>query len=650
MRLAYCGHSHHRITGSTRFLLEALRSRAEVEEHWLDHWRTGARFDPAPLLHAGYDGIVVCQLEDVALQLAAAGLANLTFFPMYDSCHAAGDSYWRRMGDAKVVCFSSTLHARLQRLGLRTRFVRYFPEVPASRARAGPALAGYFWQRRQDVTWSSIRALVGDATFDLFTLHEAIDPSGGAFVRPSEEEVRRHRIRTTRWFADPDQAAADLLRHNVYFAPRLREGIGMSFLEAMALGFLVVAPDRPTMNEYIVSGVNGLLYDPERPRPLDLSAAPAMGERARQHVALGRQAWCRSLPALLDLVEAPNRDVAIQAPLEALDPQTLAWGGSRRRPLPPPGGSAAGRRPVRRPAITVGIVAQGRAEGLEETLGTVLRQELPDVEILGLAHGPGQAAADGLRRLGPWLDGWRSEPALGPAAARNALASAATGRHVLFLRPGDRLASRHSLAAVLGEVPAEIVLAHHLARLRAGEELVTAADLATLGSRLRRGELDWELISGAPHPSSTLWQAALLRREPFHQGPGLLWHEERLLRAARDGTPYRHALAVLCSIPVAPETARARIRRLESWGALAVHFTDRPEEAAHRLAAMRREAGRRELDRLAARELFLHLGRVPGAARELKRRLRARLRRRMAARTSQPAGHPLAAPEAHPEA
>ena len=33
----------------------------------------------------------------------------------------------------------------------------------------------------------------------------------------------------------------------------------------MALGLLVVAPDRPTMNEYLVSGENGLLYDPAHP-------------------------------------------------------------------------------------------------------------------------------------------------------------------------------------------------------------------------------------------------------------------------------------------------------------------------------------------------------------------------------------------------
>ena len=50
-------------------------------------------------------------------------------------------------------------------------------------------------------------------------------------------------------------------RANVYFAPRLEEGIGQTFLEAIRWGRCVVAADNRTINEYIIHGVNGLLYD-----------------------------------------------------------------------------------------------------------------------------------------------------------------------------------------------------------------------------------------------------------------------------------------------------------------------------------------------------------------------------------------------------
>ena len=52
-----------------------------------------------------------------------------------------------------------------------------------------------------------------------------------------------------------------LEKYALYIAPRIYEGIGMSFLKAMALGRCVIAVDNPTMNEYIQHGNTGLLFD-----------------------------------------------------------------------------------------------------------------------------------------------------------------------------------------------------------------------------------------------------------------------------------------------------------------------------------------------------------------------------------------------------
>jgi glycosyltransferase involved in cell wall biosynthesis len=52
-----------------------------------------------------------------------------------------------------------------------------------------------------------------------------------------------------------------LKKSNIYIAPRTIEGIGISFLEAMALGMVVVAYNNGTMNEYIKHNYNGYLFD-----------------------------------------------------------------------------------------------------------------------------------------------------------------------------------------------------------------------------------------------------------------------------------------------------------------------------------------------------------------------------------------------------
>jgi glycosyltransferase involved in cell wall biosynthesis len=76
----------------------------------------------------------------------------------------------------------------------------------------------------------------------------------------------------------------------------------MSFVEAMAQGKFIVAPDHPTMNEYIVHGVNGLLYNPGDPRPLVFPSADALTEPVRRCATEGYSRWCDQRAELLDFI------------------------------------------------------------------------------------------------------------------------------------------------------------------------------------------------------------------------------------------------------------------------------------------------------------------------------------------------------------
>jgi hypothetical protein len=59
------------------------------------------------------------------------------------------------------------------------------------------------------------------------------------------------------------------------------------------------------MNEYIKHGVNGYLYDPRRPAPIDLSAAREVGRRARADAIAGHRSWQASRSRLLAAALAP---------------------------------------------------------------------------------------------------------------------------------------------------------------------------------------------------------------------------------------------------------------------------------------------------------------------------------------------------------
>jgi hypothetical protein len=73
----------------------------------------------------------------------------------------------------------------------------------------------------------------------------------------------------------------------------------MAFLEAMAMGMLVVAENAPTANEYIVSGENGILFGGNNdflwlPRPVSAEQMNRMGSSARKTMGQIHEEWTRA--------------------------------------------------------------------------------------------------------------------------------------------------------------------------------------------------------------------------------------------------------------------------------------------------------------------------------------------------------------------
>jgi len=649
MKIAFIGHSYHRTTGSSAFFLELLRRRAAVELFWDEEWLTRAELDVTPILEGGFDAVVVWQIDGVARRIARAGLANVTFVPMYDGCHSLRDSHWNEMAGLKVLCFSSTLHERLQRLGLRSRFVRYFPDPdPVPRARAESGLAGFFWQRQQDVTWRTIRPLLGETSFRRFTLHRALDPSFGELVSPSEVDVEQFAIRTTDWFGDRREALADLVQHSVYFAPRIREGIGMSFLEAMAMGFLVVAPDQPTMSEYVVSGVNGLLYDPAHPTPLDFSRHAELGARARRTVELGHAKWRRCQEAVFEFVASPPAKHAVVAPLDTFDPwaseragrASSCRAGTGEATIAPRcttgtgslegGARLMGReRAVRAgegPLVTVAVVTRNAAKALGPTLDSIVRQDWPHREIVILDGASDDDTVDILREHDEVIDYWRSAPDGGPYEAMNAAVQEASGRYVIFMNAGDLFQARDSLTLALDGAPpdADVIFGHHVYRhLEGHDEIHQAADFEETWSGLRRGEVGWRWLVRVPRHQATLTRTELLRRFPYRTDLRMAADHDLLYRLAKRGARFHHAGTVLAT-HVARGLSRQNLARcLEEWRRIALEHTDRPENVARVFQSMGADIARDLLARLSTRELLLRSARERGARSILWERLRA---------------------------
>jgi hypothetical protein len=77
----------------------------------------------------------------------------------------------------------------------------------------------------------------------------------------------------------------------------------MSFLEAMAMGKCVVAPNRPTMNDYIRTGHNGILYELNEIRPLNFDDVEHISQNALRSVQDGHAAWVKSIKDMIRFIE-----------------------------------------------------------------------------------------------------------------------------------------------------------------------------------------------------------------------------------------------------------------------------------------------------------------------------------------------------------
>lgn len=168
----------------------------------------------------------------------------------------------------RLLSFCREAHDYCTAAGLESLNVQYWPQPGPVMAFADEPLRLFFWMRRGMPGWPTLKALLGDTRPEAIVLRTVADP-GETLALPSEAERAEYRIeQVPDWLEKADYLRL-LGRCNAFMAPRLLEGIGLSFLDAMALGQAVIAPDQATMNEYVRHGINGYLSDPaENPASL----------------------------------------------------------------------------------------------------------------------------------------------------------------------------------------------------------------------------------------------------------------------------------------------------------------------------------------------------------------------------------------------
>ncbi len=254
---AYCFPWHITTSPAFRYLL------AEPLEPFLD-----VEFIAQPDLMVDTDDplptsqpIIFCQRAPFPAWLAN-DRARIIWIPMWDMVHSLPQSWWDALPKTlRIVAFSDAVAARSQSAGLRTLHLRYAQDpddFPAVNWQTERTLM--YWNRTGLMSPGALRRLCETMDVRQVFFRGKLDPyipRSAAYRLP--RRMGKATVQMMPDFMPQDKYLALLAQTHLYIAPRAQEGVGMTFLEAMASGCVVVAADAPTMNEYLRHGQTGVL-------------------------------------------------------------------------------------------------------------------------------------------------------------------------------------------------------------------------------------------------------------------------------------------------------------------------------------------------------------------------------------------------------
>lgn len=298
-KLLFIGHEYHKKTKSSDFMQNIMSKYFDIEFFALDPYQCNINEQLEPLKNKNYDVLVLWQMMPSIEKLRQyISFEHCAFFPMYDGVPSRNDKIWYEYRDVNIINFSKTLHDELKSLGFSSYYFQYFPK-PLKITNEGDEKSIFFWQRINQININTVAKLIDLENIKHIHFHHAIDP-GHEFVEPGEE-INKKATHST-WFDTREDMQKQMQKSAVYIAPRMFEGIGMSFLEAMAMGRCVIAPNNPTMNEYIKNGVNGILYDLNNPKYVDLSNIREIQKNTIKYIKDGFENWEKEKWKIVDIL------------------------------------------------------------------------------------------------------------------------------------------------------------------------------------------------------------------------------------------------------------------------------------------------------------------------------------------------------------
>lgn len=248
--IAYISRWHQTQSPAFKLILESLKDYATFDFQDL------SRYDPDNQANP----IIFCQTLPRHMPPATPKYP-VTWIPMADNFLDYDSDFWENLNrNIKIFALSSLIGKPAKRASLKTFEATFYlnpDDFPVADWSNGFRLM--YWNRSALVGKKLLYQLCEQLNVNELYFRDKVDsiyPS--AYYSPSASKLKS-KLTLVNDISNRSDYLKYLEKVNIFIAPRPVEGVGLTFLEAMASGCAIIAPDFPTMNEYITDGVDGIL-------------------------------------------------------------------------------------------------------------------------------------------------------------------------------------------------------------------------------------------------------------------------------------------------------------------------------------------------------------------------------------------------------
>jgi hypothetical protein len=252
----FCLNWHKNVSPAfTKFLVEPLSKFIKVT---LDPW-DGIELKKDVILDRP---VIFCQYAPPVNWLIEKR-AQIIWVPMWDIAVDIPQEFFNSLPkkNLKILAYSKHVFNKAQEAGINTLLVKYFMDVQSiTPVNWDQPRTLFYWNRRGLIGPEFLKKLCSTIEIERIIFLKKIDPG----IEPDFSYSLPPKIGDTavNIYDElmPHSEYLDLLNQaNIFIAPRLYEGVGISVLEALAKGCAVFSANLPTMNEYITHKLNGYL-------------------------------------------------------------------------------------------------------------------------------------------------------------------------------------------------------------------------------------------------------------------------------------------------------------------------------------------------------------------------------------------------------